>query len=177
MAGSVTRNRISTTILGHYKLSPKSKSLRNQGDTLQHTRRADSSCVRLRPRLTLTSKIQRGVVSNHPESHDPTNCVASENPRIAIFMLNSVLTSLWIPRFRSSGRCIHARLPNVLNCVKRTAHPRPHNGWHGLNCTPERSRKQTKICTSHRSAKPRRLQPQPGYRPVMYPSNSWMVCA
>src|SRR5713101_8468652 len=63
----------------------------------------------------LTSKIQRSVVSKHPESHDPTNCVASENPRIAIFVLNR----LWIPRFRPSGRCIHARLPNVLNltCV------------------------------------------------------------
>ena len=114
----------------------------------------DSSAVRLQPRLALTGKIQRSVVSKHPESHDPTNCVASENPRIAILVLNSGLNRLWIPRFRPSGRCIHARLPNVLNCVKRTAHPRPHNGWHGLNCTPEGSRKQTKICRGGGSAKP-----------------------
>jgi len=172
MAGSVTRNRISTKILGHYKLSSKSKSLRNaQGDTPQHTRRADSSGVLI---ATLTNKIQRSVVSKHPESYDPTDCVASENPRIAIFVLNS----LWIPRFRPSGRCIHARLLNVLNLfVKRTTHLQPHNGWHGLNCTPEGSRKQTKICRSDRRAKPRRWQPQPGYRPVIYPSSSWMVCA
>src|SRR5712692_4187452 len=119
MAGSVTRNRISTTILCPYKLSPKSKSFGDaQEDTLQSTRRADSSRVRLQPRLLLTGKIQRSVVSKHPESYDPTNCVASENPRIAIFMLNSVLTRLWIPRFRPSGRCIHARLLNVLNLTR-----------------------------------------------------------
>ena len=87
-------------------------------DTLQRTRRADSSCVRLQPHLPLTGKIQRGVVSKHSESYDPTNCVASENPRIAIFVLNSVLNRLWIPRFRPSGRCIHARLLNVLNLTR-----------------------------------------------------------
>ena len=127
MAGSATRNRIWTTIPAPYKLSPNSQSLQNvREDTRQRTRRADSSSVRLQPRLPLTGKIQRSVVSKHPESHDPTNCVASENPRIAILVLNSVLNSLWVPRFRPSGRCIHARLPNVLNCVKRTVHPRPH---------------------------------------------------
>jgi len=68
--------------------------------------------------LPLTGKIQRGVVSKHSESYDPTNCVASENPRIAIFVLNSVLNRLWIPRFRPSGRCIHARLLNVLNLTR-----------------------------------------------------------
>jgi hypothetical protein len=155
MAGSVTGSGISTTILSHYKLSAKSKIWKCTGDTLQRTRRADSSRVRLQSRLPLTGKIQRSVVSKHPESHDPTNCVASENPCIAIFVLNS----LRIPRFRPSGRCIHARLPNVLNCVKRTAHPRPHNGWHGLNCTPEGSRKQTKIAgapsPNDRQAQPR----------------------
>src|SRR6266852_1370555 len=116
MAGSVTRNRISTTILCPYKLIPKSESFGNsQEDTRQRTRRTDSSSVRLQSRLLLTGKIQRSVVSKHPESHDPTNCVASENPRIAIFVLNSGLNRLWIPSFRPSGPCIHARLPNVLN--------------------------------------------------------------
>src|SRR5260370_21335476 len=93
------------------------------GDTLQRTRRADSSCVRLQPRPPLTSKIQRGVVSKHPESHDPTNCVTGENPRIAIFVLNSVLTSLWIPRFRPSGPCIHARLLNALTLTRLQTEP------------------------------------------------------
>src|SRR5258708_17946861 len=92
-------------------------------DTLQPPRRADSSCVRLQSRLPLTGKIQRSVISKHPESHDPTNCVASENPRIAIFVLNSVLNRLWIPRFRPSGRCIHARLPNVLNLTCLQSEP------------------------------------------------------
>jgi hypothetical protein len=157
MAGSVTRNRISTTILSLYKLIPKPKSLGNVEEIHSSApAAADFSCVRLQPRLPLTSKIQRSVVSKHPESYDPTNCVASEDPRIAIFVPNSVLNGLWIPRFRPSGRCIHARLLNVLNCVKRTAHPRPHNGWDGLNCTPEGSQKQIKICRGGRRAKPKR---------------------
>jgi hypothetical protein len=33
-------------------------------------------------------------------------------------VLNSVLNRLWIPRFRPSGRCIHARLLNVLNLTR-----------------------------------------------------------
>src|SRR5260370_25795449 len=119
MGGSGTRTRFSTTIPAPDKLSPNSQSLKNaRKDTLRRPRRADSSCVRWQPRLPLTGKIQRGVVSKHSESYDPTNCVASENPRIAIFVLNSVLNRLWIPRFRPSGRCIHARLLNVLNLTR-----------------------------------------------------------
>src|ERR1700730_633084 len=115
MAGSVTRSRISTTIPAPDKPSGNSQSLQNvRKDTLQHPRRADSSCVRFEPHLPLTGKIQRGVASKHSESYDLTTCVASQNPRIAIFVLNR----LWIPRFRPSGRCIHARLLNVLNLTR-----------------------------------------------------------
>src|ERR1039457_6216627 len=87
----------------------------------------------------LVGKIQRSVVSTHPEKRDPTNCVRGENPRIAVLVLNR----LWIPRFRPSGRCIHASLLNMLNltCAQATDLPTsPHLGGYALNCTPERAR-------------------------------------
>jgi hypothetical protein len=143
---------------------------------------AQPPCGFLRRPTTTTAaprsvgKIQRSEISEHPEKHDPTNCVASENPRIAILVPNR----LWIPRLRPSGRCIHARLLNMLNLTcgeKRTVPHVPTYGWDGLNCIPERSRKQIKICTAHPRGKRRRRLPQPGYRPVMYPSSSRMACA
>jgi len=136
-----------------------------------------SSGVRLQPRLPLlVGKIQRSVVSTHPEKRNPTNCVRGENPRISILALNR----LWILRFRPSGRCIHASLLNMLNltCAQATDLPTsPYLGGYALNCTPERGRKQIKICRTRGSGKHRRWLPQPGYRPVIYPSNWCMVCA
>jgi hypothetical protein len=95
-----------------------------------------SDCNHACPYLLL-GKIQRSVVGKHPEKRDPTNCVGSENPRIATLVLNR----LWILRFRPSGRCIHARLLNVLNliCVQKNG-PLTHvptRGCDALNCTPE----------------------------------------
>ncbi len=136
-----------------------------------------SSGVRLQPRLPLlVGKIQRSVVSTHPEKRNPTNCVRGENPRISILALNR----LWILRFRPSGRCIHASLLNLLNlnwCSSNRPTHVPTPGWLCAELYPGTSPKQIKICRTGRSGKPLRWLPQPGYRPVIYPSNWCMVCA
>src|SRR5208282_5281000 len=141
MAGSVTSNRIATTILFPYKLVPN--LLVSWKCTGRHTP-APASCgfswrpIATKPARLLVGKVQRSVVSTHPEKRDPTNCVRGENPRIAILALNR----LWILRFRPSSRCIHASLLNMQNltCAQATDLPTsPHLGGYALNCTPERA--------------------------------------
>src|SRR6266852_4639560 len=125
MAGSVTRNRISTTILSPYKLIPKSKSWKCTGDPLQRARRADPSGVRLHPRLPPPRAEQ--VVDPQISSQWPVHpCKA--------------------PEYAESD----------LSAKKDRPPAAPHTGWDALNCTPEGSRKQTKICRVGRSDKPPR---------------------